>query len=325
MCRTRLYARAAPRDGSIEALHVCPSFAYPETLPAMPIAVNPFIEEQRVAPTWGTFIDDFSYAPEALEMMDKNLVSAFTHKYQDLRGQNDVFDEYANLMNQSTMRAEDQCTEQWYYDIFQHFRLQFGRTRHVVELGCFFGGSSRWLYVASRLFNFTLDVVDARSTNLAATRARLLAVFGVIGPGVRFFHGDLCSYIEKVAQRERRAATTIHHDGPHSFHECVQYFAALYYIRDTLHHLIIQDTNLRSAHVDYYSFVDLAACAVFGKDHPFQPIGKSLVADAPLYQHKIYFDRTEPEGKIIPMRDIGFRYPHPSTTADAYFEQLLSR
>ncbi len=291
----------------------------------MPITpASPYIAQQRLLPTWGNFIDDFSYAPAAMEAVDKVLISAHTHKYGEVRGRNDVFDEYAKVMNQSTMRAEDQCTEQWYYDIFQHFLQHFGQTRHVVELGCFFGGSSRWLYVASRLFNFTLDIVDASANNLAVTRERLLDVFGEVGTNVRFYHGDLCSYVANVAMHERREATTVHHDGPHTFHECLQDFASLYYIRDTLDYLIVQDTNLRSSRMDLYSFVDMAAYAVFGKDHPYTPIGKSLTVDNPVYDSKIYFEDAEPEGKVIPMRGMVFRYPHHKLKAENYFGQLWS-
>ena len=283
---------------------------------------NTYIIAQKRTATWGKFVEDFSYAPEAMERIGKVLQSAHTHRYDSVRGQNDIFDEFAIAMNRGSMRAEDQCTEQWYFDIFQHFLKHFGQTRHVVELGCFTGGSTRWLYVASRLFNFTLDVVDANLDNLAAARERVLDACGEIGEGVRFFHGDLCTYVDQVARHERRSATTIHHDGPHSFHECLQDFASLYFIRDTLLHLIIQDTNLRSANIDLYSFVDMAAYAVFGLNHPFQPIGKQLKVDAPVWNAKIYFEDNEPEGKIIPMRDVQFHYPHPSVTADEYFAQL---
>lgn len=283
---------------------------------------NSFIVAQKQTPTWGKFIEDFSYTDEAMVRVGQAMQSAHTHRYDSVLGQNDIFDEFAIAMNQGKMRAEDQCTEQWYYDIFQHFLKHFGQTRHVVELGCFTGGSSRWLYVASRLFNFTIDIVDANADYLAAARARVLDACGEIGPGVRFFHGDLCTYVDQVARHERRPNTTIHHDGPHTFHECMQDFASLYFIRDTLLHLIIQDTNLRSAQIDLYSFVDMAAYAVFGIDHPFQPIGQQLKVDAPVWGAKIYFDDAEPEGKVIPMRDVEFRYPHPSVTAEEFFVQL---
>jgi SAM-dependent methyltransferase len=282
---------------------------------------NPFIAAQRLTPTWGKFIDDFSYAPDALETVGNALQSAHRHQYESLRGENDVFDEYAGIMTQSTMRAEDQCTEQWYYDIFHHFLTNFGQTRHVVEVGCFTGGSTRWLYVASRLFNFTLDIVDANADNLAYARERVIDAFGEIHQGVRFYHGDLCSYVEQVAVHEMRPETTIHHDGPHSFHECLQDFAALYFIRQSLLHVIIQDTNLRSTKMDFYSFVDMAAYAAFGLNHSFQPIGRALKVDAPVWDAKIYFEKSEPEGKIIPMRNIEFRYPHPSVTAEEFFSQ----
>jgi SAM-dependent methyltransferase len=284
---------------------------------------NSFIAAQRLSPTWGKFVEDFSYAPDAIETVGKLLQSAHTHRYHSVIGQNSVFDEYAGIMAMSTMRAEDQCTEQWYYDIFNHFLTHFGQTRHVVEVGCFTGGSTRWLYVASRLFNFTLDIVDANADNLAYARERLIDAFGEIGAGVRFYHGDLCSYVDQVARHEMRAGTSIHHDGPHTFHECLQDFASLYFIRETLLHLIIQDTNLRSTKIDLYSFVDMAAYAVFGVNHPSRPIGKSLKVDAPVWSAQIYFEDTEPEGKIIPMRDMLFRYPHPSVTAEDYFAQLL--
>ncbi len=292
----------------------------------MPLVThNTYITQQRLVPTWGTFIEDFSFAPSAMEAVGKALISAHTHRYNSVMGQNDVFDEYANLMNQSTMRAEDQCTEKWYYDIFQHFLLHFGMTRHVVELGCFVGGSTRWLYVASRLFNFTLDVVDANLHYLAVARERLIDVFGEVGSNVRFFHGDMCTYVDKVARHEQRSAVTVHHDGPHSFQECLQDFASLYYIRENMDYLIVQDTNLRSTKMELYSFVDLAACAVFGKDHPFKPIGSSLTVDAPVFDQKLFFDPTEPEGKIIPLRDLEFRYPHPSTSAQEYFGQFSGK
>jgi len=283
---------------------------------------NSFIDAQKRTPTWGKFVEDFSYAPAALERVGTVLQSAHTHNYASLLGQNDIFDEFATAMNQSTMRAEDQCTEQWYFDIFQHFLMHFGQTRHVVELGCFTGGSTRWLYVTSRLFNFTLDIVDANMDYLAAARARVIDACGEIGPGVRFFHGDLCTYVDQVARHERRPNTTVHHDGPHTFHECLQDFASLYFIRDTLLHLIIQDTNLRSAKIDLYSFVDMAAYAVFGKNHPYQPIGRQLQVDAPVWDAKIYFEDREPEGKIINMRDAKFYFPHPSVTPEEYFAQL---
>jgi hypothetical protein len=289
----------------------------------MPITTfNTFIAEQKRTPTWGKFIEDFSYADEAMTRVDQAMQSAHTHRYASVLGQNDIFDEFAIAMNQGKMRAEDQCSEQWYYDIFMHFLKHFGQTRHVVELGCFTGGSTRWLYVASRLFNFTIDIVDAKPDHLAAARARVIDACGEIGPGVRFFHGDLCTYVDQVARHERRPATTIHHDGPHTFHECMVDFASLYFIRDTLLHLIIQDTNLRSTQIDLYSFVDMAAYAVFGKNHPFQPIGKQYQVDAPVWEAQIYFDENEPEGKIIPMREVAFRYPHPNVTPEEFFAQL---
>lgn len=284
--------------------------------------VNSFIANQRRTPTWGKFIDDFAFAEESLARVAAKLQSAHMHRYESVLGQDQFFDEFALAMNQSTMRAEDQCTEQWYFDIFQHFSRQFARTRHVVELGCFTGGSTRWLYVASRIFDFTLDIVDANLDLLAAARARVIDACGEIGPGVRFFHGDLCTYVRDVALQERRPATTIHHDGPHSFHECLQDFGALSFIRDTLTHLIVQDTNLRSAEINHYSFVDLAAYAVFGLDHPAQPIGRRLKVDAPVWNARIYFEDREPEGKVIPIQEVTFRYPHPSVTAEDYFAQV---
>lgn len=283
---------------------------------------NSYIVAEKKKFTWGKFIDDFAYAPSALESVGKKLQSAHTHSYAEVRGRNDVFDEYANVMRLSLLRAEDQCTETWYFDIFNHFLTHFGQTRHVVEVGCFTGGSSRWLYVASRLFNFTLDIVDANKDFLAYARERLIDTFGGIEGNVRFFHGDLPTYVKEVAIFEQRTGTTIHHDGAHTFNECVQDFASLFYIRDNLLNLIIQDTNLRSANVDLYTFVDLAAYAVFGLAHPHTPIGKSLTTNKPLWNAKIYFEEREPEGKIIPMQGIKFLYPHPTTAFEEFFHSF---
>ena len=66
----------------------------------------------------------------------------------------------------------------------------------------------------------------------------------------------------------------------------------------------------------------VAAYAVFGKNHPYQPIGRQLQVDAPVWDAKIYFEEREPERKIINMRDAKFYLPHPSVTPDEYFAQL---
>lgn len=283
---------------------------------------NSFIQEQKLTPTWGKFVTDFGFEAQALDIVGGLLQSRHRHNYSSVAGLNDVFDEYVAVMNASRMAAEDQCTERWYYDVFTHFLSAAGETRHVVEVGCFTGSSSRWLYVASRLCNFTLDIVDANINFLAYARARMIETFGELADNVRFFHGDVPTYVRNAAIPEQRSRVSFHHDGAHTFNECLQDFASMSFIKDNLKHVIIQDTNHRSAVMDYYAFVDMAAYAVFGLDCPYRPIGQKLSVSNPVFDAKIYFEDSEPEGKIIDISKANFRVPHRSVTADEFFAGL---
>lgn len=283
---------------------------------------NSYIEDQKREKSWGEFVTDFAFENEAIAIVDGLLQSRHRHDFSSVMGHNDVFDEYVAVMNACQMPTEDQCTEQWYYDVFTHFLRTNGQTRHVVEVGCLTGGSSRWLYVASRLCNFTLDIVDANINYLAYARARMIDTFGEIADNVRFFHGDVPIYIKQVAIAEQRSRVTFHHDGAHTFNECVQDFASMSFIRQNLKHVIIQDTNLRSARMDLYSFVDMAAYAVFGLNCPYDSIGKKLSLETPMWGDRIYFEVSEPEGKIIDVSQVTFKFPHPSISASEFFDDM---
>lgn len=283
--------------------------------------VNEYIDTARGTSGWGEFVSDFSDTA-GLSRTRASFQSAYRHNYLSCLGKNSVFDEYALLMSGTEFPAEDQCSEKYYFDVFHHFLRHFGETKHVVEVGCYAGGSTCWLYVASRLFGFTLDVVDANPNSLLYARARLQATFGEIGDNVRFFYGDVPAYVERIASRESRKATSIHHDGAHSFNECVQDFASLSFVSEDLLHLIVQDTNLRSEDIHKYIFVDSAMHAVFG-DYAFRPIGLQLnEPGAPAWNARIFFDSRRSEGQIVDMREVGFRYPHPETSKDVFFEAL---
>ena len=285
--------------------------------------INPYIQTERRGDTWGTFLN-FPH-PEEMSMkaaVEKTFQSGQRHDYLSLRGENRVFDEYALIIAGSDFPAEDQCSEIWYFDVFLHFLKNFGKTRHLVEVGCYTGGSACWLYVASRLFGFSYDLVDVNRAYLSYTKARLEAVFGEIGPNVRFFHGDLSTWVEHVGLVEKPSDLTVHHDGSHTFNECLIDFASLSFLRDQLLHLIVQDTDLRSARLHSYIFVDSALHAVFG-DYSFTPIGAQRVDSGPLmWDARIYFDPARSEGQILDMQNVEFRYPHRDVQARDFFSTL---
>lgn len=109
----------------------------------------------------------------------------------------------------------------------------------------------------------------------------------------------------------------IHHDGSHNFNEVVKGLASLYFVRDKVHGLAIQDTHLRSAKLGLYTFVDAAVYSVFGYQMQYHETGSKYPGGTnPAFAYSTYFLSDQTEGMYIPFAQNTFRYPHPTMTLD---------
>lgn len=123
--------------------------------------------------------------------------------------------------------------------------------------------------------------------------------------------------------KEEGGNVIIHHDGAHDFGQVIRDLGSLFYIKDKLHSLLIQDTHLRGV-PEYFNFVDAAVYSIFGRDVTYAPLG-TVYNDGPVCEPNRwqgnYFMPGEPEGMYIPLAHNKFYYPHPKITLAQFFER----
>lgn len=236
-------------------------------------------------------------------------------------GANRIFDHILERAATLDIRCEDQCSPQYYADLFQVLRDYNGEFTRVVEVGVYLGGASVILGGCAEAFNFDIDMVDVNADFLRFAYERLRRAFPEAAKRVRLFHGDLPSYVRKVLMPESGGRNIIHHDGSHRFDEVVRDLAALSFVQDKLHAVIAQDTHLRGS-FEHLNFVDLALYAVFGTDLKYLSIGAAYDAsDARTLPNAFqgnYFMPGAYEGLVVPMAANSFRYPHPSMGPEGF-------
>lgn len=134
------------------------------------------------------------------------------------------------------------------------------------------------------------------------------------------FHGDLPTYVRHVLLEEPQVRAMIHHDGAHDFNQVVKDLSSLYFVRDQVHSLAMQDTHLRGE-IKWFNFVDAAVYAMFG-DVKSEPVGarypEELGLSTPNQWNGNYFLPDTPEGMYIPFSGIEFKYPHPTMDLDSF-------
>ncbi len=116
----------------------------------------------------------------------------------------------------------------------------------------------------------------------------------------------------------------LHHDGAHDFNQVVRDLGVLFYVKDKLHSIAIQDTHLRGL-PHFYNFVDAAIYAIFGFNVNYLPLGAmyseydALMTNPNEYQGN-YFIPGQAEGMYIPVSENKFSYPHPAIKIEDFFK-----
>jgi hypothetical protein len=196
-----------------------------------------------------------------------------------------------------------------------------GKITRVVEVGVFMGGSSVILAGCCQLFGLELDLIDISKPRMLFTRERIRRTFPDSCGKIRLFNGDLPTYVRDVLLKENDQKVLVQHDGSHLFNQVVRDLSSLWFIREKLHGLAIQDTHLRGI-PDNFNFVDAAVYAIFGLDLKFKPIGAKVgnnpVMTTPNQYEGNYFLPNAPEGMYIPFPENTFKYPHPLIPLKAF-------
>jgi hypothetical protein len=132
----------------------------------------------------------------------------------------------------------------------------------------------------------------------------------------------LPEYVAEVLIPEGCADVLVQHDASHAFEQVVKDLAALSFVREWVHGLAIQDTNLRGR-PPHLNFVDAAVFAVLGNTVPYRDMGILPTDERMLRPNPYegnYFLADRAEGMLLLIRELGFRYPHP----DLKLEEFLS-
>ena len=225
----------------------------------------------------------------------------------------------------SEVQAEEQCSPKYYADVYSVLKVLNGQYDRVAEVGVFMGGSSVLLAGLSIEFGFKLDLIDISPIYLWFTYERIRRTFPEALPNVRMFYGGLPEYTREALVPDQESRTIVHHDGAHDFTQVVKDLSALYFVRDRLHSVILQDTHLRGR-AKYMNFVDAAVTAVFGRDVQFAPIGAQYTPEhhemlKPNPWQGNYFLPGRPEGMFVPMDANDWEYPHPSMELEEFLDE----
>jgi hypothetical protein len=263
---------------------------------------------------------DLSDPNQKLQIETFSGAKAMLKTNRRLAGRNRIFDTLAQQLSAFEGRYEDQCSEDYYFDLVRTLRDLNGEFDRVVEVGVYMGGSSAIFGGCAPLFDYDLDLVDIDERFLRFAYERIRRLFPEAAKRVRLFHGDLPHYVACVLSGEE-ARCLIHHDGAHDFNQVVKDLSSLYFVREKVHAVIAQDTHLRGT-AEYMNFVDLALYAVFGTDVKYAPIGTSYdeldSRTSPNQYQGNYFMPDVPEGVVVPMAMNKFHYPHPSMKLEAF-------
>jgi len=175
--------------------------------------------------------------------------------------------------------------------------------------------------------NIQLDLVDINKNYLRLSYERIRRLYPEVAKRTRIFFGDLPTYVKNVLMQEKNTSNLVHHDGSHTFNEVIKDLAALYYVKDKVEGLLIQDTNLRAGNIDSFVFVDAALYAIFGSDLQYYETGlKHGNTATPAFQfgpHGTYWLANKPEGMYIPFALQKFQYPHPTVEFDRFLPKKI--
>lgn len=256
------------------------------------------------------------------ERMGLRILSGHRADFGGFRGRNFLLDLIIDRLQAFGKGYEDQCSVQYYSDLFTLLRNSAGEVTRIVEVGAYMGGATALLYGCAELFNLELDLIDIDANCLQFTHERVRRTYGST-ERLRLYHGDLPHYVRDVLAAESGVRVMIQHDGSHHFPQVILDLGSLYYQRDKVHSLAIQDTNLRG-NPHGCRFIDAAVRSIFGQDLTFTPIGTVYTASQEVMTRPNayggnYFLAGKPEGMFVPMNGNRFEYPHPEIPFQQFF------
>lgn len=259
------------------------------------------------------------------ERLNIGLYSGFKPDLSPYLGKNIIFDDIISKRDEADGHYEDQCSGKYYFDIFNTIKSSLGEASRIVEVGVFMGGSTSILAGLAHYLGIELDLIDISPAFLQFARERARRSYPeTVERRVRMYHGTLPEYVRDVLMKEDNVKVIIHHDGAHSFEQVIRDLGSLYYLKDKLHSLLIQDTHLRGV-PKYFNFVDAAVYSIFGRNVTYAPIG-SIYDDGPICEPNKwqgnYFMPSEPEGMYIPLSHNKFHYPHPKIEFTQFFDSF---
>jgi hypothetical protein len=285
----------------------------------MSIFINEYINKSMQDPAWGTFISpdaELENLPNPNEKYKITVLSGYKANFSAFQFQNPLFDAITTkiIEQRDTIHFEDQCSEKYYFDIFNVVEATKDKINKIVEVGVFMGGASCILAGQIEDSDLELDLIDANPIFLKFTYERIRRAFPKAALKVRLFFGDLPTYVKNVLLHAGELKHMIHHDASHNFNEVVRDLASLSFVQDKIIGLMIQDTHLRSSNINSYVFVDAALYAVFGNGMQYLEIGTKFPDSTnPAFEEEgygTYFLGGYPEGMYIPFFPGLFRYPH---------------
>jgi hypothetical protein len=249
--------------------------------------------------------------------LEISIMSGHRANFAGFRGHNEHFDRIVERTARFDVGYEDQCSPTFYCDPFNCIYAFRDKLTRVIDLSVFMGGSSVILAGCAHEFDLQIDLIDIGSKYLHFGHERIRRICPELTDKVRLYNGDLPTYVRDVILREQGGCILVYHDGAHDFSQVVRDFCSLFYVKDQIHSVAIQDTNLRGQpHYPYAGrFVDAAVYAIFGFDMKFAPMGTTFTADnklmtTPNQYGGNYFVPDVPEGWFVPLDQNTFRYPH---------------
>ena len=280
---------------------------------------DPYTEQYADREGWSHFMTPPEPLPEGRNPADLVTIEVPRRKVNhDEHAGNRIWNDIARSINTYPFLTSDQCSPKHYRDVFEFLRLNNGVVRRVAECGVFHGGMSVLLAGCALAFDLRIDLIDVNPECLLASYHRIRATFPEALDRVRLFWGELPNFVQAVAEDPDFDDAVIHHDGSHTFNVVVRDLSSLYFLRNKLHAVLIQDTHLRNSDVNNFCFVDAAVAAVFGHDLRYQPIGAVYANTSHPNgyrrgeQDNVYFVKDRSEGMMIPLAENEFLYPHPN-------------
>jgi len=219
---------------------------------------------------------------------------------------------------------EDQCSAKYYFDMCRVVLEEAEQIDRIVEVGVYMGGASVLLAGCAEKIDAELVMIDINDRHLQFSFERLRRSFPEAAERTRLFHGDLPTYVRDVLLPEAaEARIMVQLDGSHAFEDVVRDLGSLYYVRERLQGLMVQDTHLRGMPKGA-RFIDAAVFGVFGGDMQYVSIGSTYDESqtelvTPNRFGGNYFLPGKPEGMYLPMSHNQFEYPHPSIRIEDFF------